>query len=298
MEKRIDLLNSVADDLVNFMNNYYSETESPMSVEGLKFGTQEGDNLDYIAYFNFGYSPAGEDLREMPVCFNGSLSDLQEHLENFGEVFDEEESVRNWLSAKAHGVVGVPDADELVEDAAIQKEFYSDLGRAFDGYHSMLSELHGYLADELEEVPEEIVMSEDLGLSLEESYQLISKDITSEKVENLIDALDEHAVEVNGEKHNFDIYRDKIVNMVADSALENKDFERIENTLEIMSDFSTSHYCEFTLDQYKLLSTLDKKNLEAVIKQIKTENLSEIKTDSLKEMISAVSQSQAFGNKR
>ncbi len=76
-DQRLELLNSIADDIVEYMNK--SLMDSPMGIEGLKFCSQSRsnrDSLDIYADFDFGHSPEGEDLSSNVVFFDGTLKDL------------------------------------------------------------------------------------------------------------------------------------------------------------------------------------------------------------------------------
>lgn len=137
MDKRVELLNSVADQLVKYLNESFKGGE--MKVKGLTFHTQEDrqtGKLEYYADFDFGYSPAGEDLGENTIFFNGTLKDLQEQLDNY--TLDVDEYVEMWLEAKRNGVSGVPSASELVRDAEIQKDFRESLSPYMDGFKETL----------------------------------------------------------------------------------------------------------------------------------------------------------------
>lgn len=298
MQNREELLNSVANDLVNLMNNYYTETDSSLSVEGLKFEMQKNSMTgepEYIAYFNFGYSPAGEDLSEFAFYFDGTLEDLNSKLEDYS--YDKEESVKNWLDAKAHGTAGVPDVDVLVEDAEVQEEFFNDLGRAFDGYDQVIESINPELAETLDMEPDERVFFNDCGIEVDDSLELIEKNVTPENIESMIDVFDEYAVSLKGEKHNYDVYKTELVDNIKNNNLSVEDFPKLSSVIKSLSDFSDEHFCEFKLPQFKLLSSLDHKNFNAVIKQIKSDNLKEISDSSLLELISAASQSNSYGMK-
>ncbi len=137
MDKRVELLNLVADQLVKYLNERFKGED--MKVEGLTFRTQkqlDSDGLDYYANFDFGSSPAGEDLRENIVFFDGTLRDLQKQLDEY--TLDVDEYVEMWLEAKRNGVSGVPSASVLVRDAELQKDFRESLSSAFDGFEKTL----------------------------------------------------------------------------------------------------------------------------------------------------------------
>ena len=60
-------------------------------------------------------SPAGEDFSF--YVFYENLPGIAREVYSYWQDFDVDEHVRMWLDAKANGVVGVPDAVTLVDDA-------------------------------------------------------------------------------------------------------------------------------------------------------------------------------------
>ncbi len=137
MDKREELLNSVADQLVKYLNESFKGEE--MKVEGLTFHTQKNSRtggLDYYANFNFGRSPAGEDCSENVVFFDGTIQDLHKQLDDY--TLDVDENVEMWLEAKRNGISGVPSASVLVRDAEVQKDFRESLSSYMDGFEETL----------------------------------------------------------------------------------------------------------------------------------------------------------------
>lgn len=140
LEERLELLNSVADDIVEYMNKSFKE--SRFGIEALSFGSQKGykeGTNDIYANFDFGYSPTGEDLTENIIYFDGSLFDLREKLQSFADDFDIDESVEIWLQAKWNGMNDVPSAVDLVHDAEAKQEFFNSLFGAIDCFPATLS---------------------------------------------------------------------------------------------------------------------------------------------------------------
>ena len=72
-------------------------------------------------------SPAGEDL----IVTLLKDSDLAQQAENNFAYFDEEEHVEMWVSAKRHGVSGIPSIETLVDDAVEIKKLYGALADVF-----------------------------------------------------------------------------------------------------------------------------------------------------------------------
>ncbi len=122
-EEYISFLNSIADDIVDNMNS--NPDIGDFEVCDLKF--IQGNDKEVLAVFDFGHSPAGEDLSENDIFFDGTLNDLKHELYCFGESFDIDEHVSLWLGGR-----GAPSARELVEDAEAQQEFFSKLDYLLD----------------------------------------------------------------------------------------------------------------------------------------------------------------------
>lgn len=136
--KRLELLNSLSDQIVDYMNKSLMDTL--MGIEGLEFCSQPCFNSDYMdiyADFDFGHSPEGEDLGSNAVFFDGTLKDLYVQLDRFADSFDIDEHVKLYIGSAGRN--GVPHACDLVHDAEMQKEFYESLPKAFDGFAETLS---------------------------------------------------------------------------------------------------------------------------------------------------------------
>ncbi len=137
MDKREELLNSIADQIVKYMNESFKGGD--LKIKGLAFHTQKNNqtsNLEYYADFDFGHSPSGEDLGENIFFFDGTLKDLHKHLDEY--TLDVDEYVEMWLAAKRNGDRSIPSASVLVRDAELQKDFRESLSSAFDDFEKTL----------------------------------------------------------------------------------------------------------------------------------------------------------------
>ena len=149
-EKRLELLNSISENIVEYMNK--SLLDQQMGVKGLYFETQEllFKEVQFLAYFDLGYTPAGEDYSENIVFFDGTLQGLSAGLEDLYESFDIDDHVSMWIEGRNAGVAGVPSAVDLVHDAEYIDKFLQALDKSFQGFEDTLS---SKLQDTLSEPP-------------------------------------------------------------------------------------------------------------------------------------------------